>query len=56
MREVAINEILYGFHLKNRFLKAVVLVQVFQVKTSTRYGPEILQLSGKIIKTEVQKC
>ena len=34
----------------------VVLVQVFKFKTGTSYGPEILQLCGKIIKSKGQKC
>ena len=34
----------------------MVLAQVFKFKTSTRYGPEILQLCGRIIKIKCQKC
>ena len=34
----------------------MVLAQVFKFKTGTRYGPEILQLCGRIIKIKGQKC
>ena len=34
----------------------MVLVQVFKFKTGTRYGPEILQLCGKMIKSKGEKC
>ena len=55
-REVVITEMLYGFDQKNQFFWGVVLVEVQYFETGTRYGPDILQLCGKKIKTKSQKC
>ena len=56
MREVIKTESSYKFDQKNRIFLGVVLVQVQEFETGTRYGPETLQLFGKKIKTESQKC
>ena len=56
MTEVIIAQILYGFDQKNRFFWRMVLAQVQWFEIRTRYGPEILQLRGKMIKTQSQKC
>ena len=44
------------FDRENQFFWGVVLVQVQSFKPGTRYGPEIFQLCGKVIKTKRQKC
>ena len=54
MKDV-ITSILYGFDKKIHFFWGVVLVQVQQFGTSTRYGIEILHQSGKRVKTKSQK-
>ena len=55
MRKVTIISILQGFDQKNCFFCGVVLVQVQQFGTGTRYELWILHHCGKRVKTKNQK-
>ena len=56
MREVIITQSLYGFDQKNRLFSMGDLGWNSLIKNQARYGPEILQLCGKAIKTKGGKC
>ena len=56
IRKAIIVQILCGFDQENRFFLRVILVQVQLFEAGTRYGPETLQLCGKMIKAKSQKC
>ena len=55
MREIIVTTVLQGLDQKNQFFWRVLLAQVQQFGTGTRYGLQILHHCDKSVKTKRQK-